>query len=80
MSKSIVKLIGIQIAERRKERKITQEELAELVKVSTETISRLERGVSVPSLKTLEKKKTALYRIFLCWLRLKKKKKRKILS
>jgi len=60
MSKTIVKLIGLRIAEKRKERKITQEELAELVKVSTETVSRLERGVSIPSLKTLEKVSRAL--------------------
>ena len=44
----------------RKERDFTQEQLAESVQVSTETISRLERGVSVPSLKTLEKISRAL--------------------
>ncbi len=60
MSKSVVELVGVQIAKRRKEREFTQEQLAELVSVSTETISRLERGVSVPSLKTLEKISQAL--------------------
>ncbi len=55
MSKSVEKLIGAQIAGIRKDREITQERLAELVDVAAETISRLERGVSIPSLKTLEK-------------------------
>lgn len=45
MSNSVEKLIGARIARIRKEREITQEQLAELVDVATETISRLERGV-----------------------------------
>lgn len=55
MSNSVEKLIGEQIAKIRKERELTQSQLAELIDVSTETISRLERGVSIPSLKTIEK-------------------------
>ena len=55
MTKSVEKLIGAQIAKIRNDREITQERLAELIKVTTETISRLERGVSIPSIKTLEK-------------------------
>lgn len=61
MSKSVEKHIGEQIAKIRKEREITQSRLAELIDVSTETISRLERGVSIPSLKTLEKISKALH-------------------
>ena len=53
MSK-VEKLIGSQIANIRKEREITQAELAEKIDVTVETISRLERGVSMPSIKTLE--------------------------
>jgi len=60
MLKSVIEIIGAQIADKRKKRGFTQEHLGELVKVSTETISRLERGVSVPSLKTLEKVSRAL--------------------
>lgn len=61
MSNSIEKLIGVQIARIRKEREITQEQLAESVDVATETISRLERGVSIPSLKTLARISEALH-------------------
>lgn len=50
----IEKLIGAKITEIRLTRKLTQAQLAEKVNVSVETISRLERGVSIPSLKTLE--------------------------
>ena len=61
MTKSVEKLIGAQIAKIRNDREITQERLAELIKVTTETISRLERGVSIPSIKTLEKISQALH-------------------
>lgn len=61
MSKNVEKLIGEQIARLRKERELTQSQLAELIDVSTETISRLERGVSIPSIRTLEKISTALH-------------------
>ena len=40
---------------------MTQEQLAASVNVATETISRLERGVSMPSLMTLEKISHALH-------------------
>ncbi|RJQ41882.1 MAG: XRE family transcriptional regulator [Nitrospiraceae bacterium] len=53
-SKKVGKLIGAQIARIRKEREITQAQLAETIDVTVETISRLERGVSIPSLKTIE--------------------------
>jgi DNA-binding XRE family transcriptional regulator len=61
MPNDIEKLIGVQIAKIRKEREITQEQLAESVDVATETISRLERGVSIPSLRTLAKISQALH-------------------
>ena len=61
MPEDVEKLIGAQIARTRKECEITQEQLAESVHVATETISRLERGVSIPSLKTLEKISWALH-------------------
>jgi len=61
MAADVEKLIGARIARIRKEREITQERLAESVDVATETISRLERGVTIPSLKTLEKISWALH-------------------
>lgn len=61
MSKNIEKLIGARIAKIRKEREITQERLAASINVATETISRLERGVSIPSLATLERISRALH-------------------
>lgn len=60
MSSDIEKLLGSHIAKIRKGRGLTQSELAELIDVSIETISRLERGVSVPSLKTVENLSIAL--------------------
>jgi len=51
---SIEKQIGAKITEIRLTKRLTQAQLAEKVNVSVETISRLERGVSIPSLKTLE--------------------------
>ena len=61
MPEDVEKLVGAQIARIRKECEITQEQLAESVDVAPETISRLERGVSIPSLKTLEKISWALH-------------------
>lgn len=54
MTSRVETLLGSQIARIRKERDITQAKLAEMIDVTIETISRLERGVSIPSLKTLE--------------------------
>jgi transcriptional regulator with XRE-family HTH domain len=54
------KLIGSHIARFRKERELTQAELAEKIDVTVETISRMERGVSIPSIKTLEAVSKAL--------------------
>jgi transcriptional regulator with XRE-family HTH domain len=54
------KLIGSKITEFRLHKKVTQAQLAEDVNVSVETISRMERGVAFPSLKTMDKIATAL--------------------
>ncbi|MEO7887697.1 helix-turn-helix transcriptional regulator [Polaromonas sp.] len=45
--------LGASIAERRKLGKLTQDELAGLVEVDAETVSRFERGISMPSLERL---------------------------
>lgn len=60
MPAKIEKLLGSHIARIRKERGLTQADLAELIEVTVETISRLERGVSIPSLKTVENISNAL--------------------
>jgi transcriptional regulator with XRE-family HTH domain len=53
-SAKLVDRLGKNIAAKRKELGLTQERLAEAVGVDTETISRFERGATVPSLATLE--------------------------
>lgn len=60
-SESLGKLIGANIARIRKDRELTQSQLAEMIDTTVETISRLERGVSVPSIKTIEKISKALH-------------------
>ncbi len=45
----------------RKDRELTQAQLAEMIDTTVETISRLERGVSIPSLRTLVKISRALH-------------------
>ena len=50
----IEKQIGARVTEIRLSRKLTQAQLAEKAHLSVETVSRMERGVSFPSLKTLE--------------------------
>jgi len=51
----LVKQLGEAIKSRRKELKITQPHLAELAKVSTNTLYKLERGQGNPSLEVLNK-------------------------
>ena len=46
--------IGKRISEVRLEQKLTQAQLAEKMGMSVESISRMERGVTFPSLKTME--------------------------
>ncbi len=50
----IEKRIGARITEIRLSCRLTQFQVAEKINVSVETVSRLERGVSIPSLRTLE--------------------------
>ncbi|MBI1824536.1 MAG: helix-turn-helix transcriptional regulator [Nitrospirae bacterium] len=50
----IDKQLGVRIKQIRKSVKLTQGKLAESVNLSVEYISRLERGVSEPSFKTLQ--------------------------
>lgn len=49
-ARTLGKLIGAQVADRRRQRGLTQAELSEVADVTPETISRLERGVAMPSL------------------------------
>lgn len=49
------KKLGQRITERRKALAWTQDQLAERLDVDTETISRFERGATVPSLVTLDR-------------------------
>ena len=51
----LVKALGEIIKRRRKELSITQPHLAELAKVSTNTLYKLERGQGNPSLEVLNK-------------------------
>lgn len=51
----LVKTLGETIKNRRKELRITQPHLAELAKVSTNTLYKLERGRGNPSLEVLNK-------------------------
>lgn len=54
------KQLGLNIAARRKALGWTQEFLAHQLEVDTETISRIERGVTCPSLKSIAKFSTLL--------------------
>lgn len=60
MKRSIGKNLGLRIAEIRKSRNVKQSQLAESINVAMETISRIECGVSIPSVRTLEKISHAL--------------------
>lgn len=54
MSLTLSQKIGLRIRSLRKRKGITQEKLADLTEKTPETISNIERGVSAPSLQTLE--------------------------
>lgn len=60
IQKSLAAKIGLSVAAVRKETGWTQGELAERVGVETETVSRFERGATLPSLVTLQKLAAAL--------------------
>ena len=53
MGDELQDLVGRQIAKFRKAAGLTQEQLADKLSVALETISRMERGVNTPSIKTL---------------------------
>ncbi|MDR5170970.1 helix-turn-helix domain-containing protein [Methylobacillus sp. Pita2] len=55
MKDSLRKKLGLSIATRRKNLGLTQEFVAQRLGVEIETVSRIERGVTAPSLKTLNK-------------------------
>jgi transcriptional regulator with XRE-family HTH domain len=59
-SNSLLEQIGRNIAERRKQLNMKQDQLAEALNVEPQTISRFERATHAPSLKTLEKLATVL--------------------
>ena len=45
--------LGSHVSELRKQKNLTQAQLAELIQVEPETVSRLERGVAAPSIQRL---------------------------
>ncbi len=53
MGDKLQELVGRQIAKFRKAAGLTQEQLADKLSVALETVSRMERGVNTPSIKTL---------------------------
>lgn len=53
MGEELQDLVGRQIAKYRKAAGLTQDQLADKLSVALETISRMERGVNTPSIKTL---------------------------
>lgn len=55
MTRSLSEKFGNRLYRIRKERKLTQLELAERINVSSDFIGLMERGVNSPSFKTLEK-------------------------
>lgn len=58
--KSVKKKLGQKIANLRKEKSMTQEDLAELCGYSVEFISLIERGINAPTIDGLEKLANAL--------------------
>ena len=54
MKNNLKKLIGKRVREARKNKGLTQDDLAALIDKTVETISNIERGVKLPGLATLE--------------------------
>jgi len=54
MALSLRKQFGIRLKAIRAERKLTQEEFAELVGISVDFLSLIERGINAPSFEVLE--------------------------
>ena len=53
--------VGAKIKQLRKEKKLSQEQLAEYIDRSVDAVSQIERGVSLPSAETLEKLSVHLF-------------------
>jgi transcriptional regulator with XRE-family HTH domain len=53
MTKQFKKRLGSTVRKVRRDRGLTQAELAEFVHISTEALSRIERGITAPAAKTL---------------------------
>ena len=60
MKNNFKKLIGKRVREARKNKGLTQEDLAALIDKTVETVSNIERGVKLPGLATLEDIRKAL--------------------
>jgi len=54
MALSLRKQFGIRLKAIRAERKLTQEEFAELIGISVDFLSLIERGINAPSFEVLE--------------------------
>ena len=52
---ALTELFGVNLCVQRKARNLTEAESAERVGMSTETISKIERGIAAPSFPTIEK-------------------------
>lgn len=52
---SLMQIFGSNLRHHRKAKTLTQEALAEVVGVSAEMISKIERGIAAPSFQTIEK-------------------------
>ncbi len=53
LKKQFAKQLGANIAKFRQQKQLTQEQLAEILGVTNEAVSRMERGVAMPSLMRL---------------------------
>jgi transcriptional regulator with XRE-family HTH domain len=60
MKNDFKKLIGNRVRKARKNKGLTQEELATLIDKTVETVSNIERGIKLPGLATLEDLRKAL--------------------
>ncbi len=60
MKNDLKKIIGKRVQIYRKQRSLTQEELAEKIDKTVETVSNIERGIKLPGLATLEDIRKAL--------------------
>jgi len=57
---SLKNRVGKRIKDLRGQKKLSQEQLAELIERSVDAVSNLERGISLPNFETLERLSTAL--------------------